>query len=94
MDDTELAASLKIGDFAAARPAIAGYSGQMQAALKAATGPAARAAIYREFIETLSQHLSLAQVLRAHLSAQIQGNAGSCLYESSTADRHCWQFEG
>lgn len=94
MNDQDLAAAIKTGDFAAAQPAIADYSRQVHAALDAASGPAAREAVFRQSIETLNQHLSLARVLRAHLAAQIQGNAGTCLYEQAQADRHCWQFEG
>ena len=94
MNDKTLAAALQNGDFVAAQSAIEEYGHQVEVALHSAAGTAARAAVYQESLSTLSQHLHLARVLRAHVAAQIQGNAGSCLYEPAEADRHCWQFEG
>lgn len=96
MDDQALAQALKIGDFAAAQCAAEEYGRDIRAQLQTAADPDRRAAIYREGLEALRNHLHLARVLRAHLAAQAQSNAGSCVYaqQQSQADRHTWKFEG
>lgn len=93
MNDQALAQALQCSDFAAAERCAEEYGGSVRAELNVTTGWERRAAIYREAIETLQNHLYLARVLRAHLAAQVQGNTGSCLYAAPAADRHCWQFD-
>jgi hypothetical protein len=94
MHDQALAQALREGDFAAAQTAAAGYGQAVCAALQATADPARRASLYQEALETLQDHLHLARVLRAHLAAQIQANAGSCLYAQPDApEAHRWQWE-
>jgi hypothetical protein len=93
MDDQTLAQALQGADFETVQHAAVDYGRSVRAELAAAANPRHRAEIYREALETLQNHLHLARVLRAHLAAQIQGNAGSCLYAQPEADRHRWQFE-
>jgi hypothetical protein len=93
MDDQTLAQALQSADFETVQHAAVDYGRRVRTELAAAANPGHRAEIYREALETLQNHLHLARVLRAHLAAQIQGNAGSCLYAQPEADRHRWQFE-
>jgi hypothetical protein len=96
MNDQAIAQALQIGDFAAAQTAALDYGRGVRAALESTAGSDSRAAIYHAALEALQNHLHLARVLRAHLAAQVQANAGSCLYAQpdAQADRHRWQFQG
>jgi hypothetical protein len=95
MHDQALVDALRAGDFAAVQTAAVDYGRGVCTEMQAADDPARRASICREALETLQNHLHLARVLRAHLAAQIQANAGSCLYAQpdAQADRHRWQVE-
>jgi hypothetical protein len=95
MNDQALSQALQGGDFAAAQTAAADYGREVCDALQTTGDPSRRAAIHREALETLGNHLHLARVLRAHLAAQIQANVGSCLYAQpdAQADHHGWQVE-
>jgi hypothetical protein len=95
MNDQALAQALQTGDFPAVQAAAVEYGRGIRAQMEAADDPARRASIYHDALETLQNHLHLARVLRAHLAAQIQANAGSCLYAQPDvqADRHRWQVE-
>jgi hypothetical protein len=95
MNDQTLSQALQIGDFAAAQTAAADYGRVVCADLEGASDPARRAAICQEALETLETHVHLARVLRAHLAAQIQANAGSCLYAQPEAQANPprWQVE-
>jgi hypothetical protein len=95
MNDQALSQALQSGDFAAAQTAATDYGREVCGALLETDEPSRRAAIHREAVEILGNHLHLARVLRAHLAAQIQANAGSCLYAQpeAQADPHRWQIE-
>jgi hypothetical protein len=96
MNDQALSDALRAGDFAAVQSAAVDYGRGVCQELQAADDPGQRASIYQEAQETLQNHLHLARVLRAHLAAQIQANAGSCLYAQpdARANGHHWQFQG
>jgi hypothetical protein len=95
MNDQALAQALQSADFTAAQYAAVEFGCGVRAEVDAAADPVHRSAICQEALETLHNHLHLARVLRAHLAAQIQSNAGSCLYAQREAETDChrWQFE-
>jgi hypothetical protein len=95
MNDQALSQALQSGDFAAAQTAAVDYGRGVRNDLEATDDPGRRAAIHQDALEALGNHLHLARVLRAHVAAQIQVNAASCLYvePDTQADHHRWQVE-
>jgi hypothetical protein len=84
--------ALTAGDFDKAR-VLGEQLGQAIIRRASAAEPSARNAIAREGSARIKEHLSLARVMRAHLSSQLQNNTAAFLYQAdSSAHDHSWRF--
>jgi hypothetical protein len=87
-----LQSALAAGDFDAAQQ-LSVELGEAIIGTAAAAEAATRAAILKEGLGRLQEHLSLARVMRAHLASQLQNNTAAFLYQyDSSGGEHSWRF--
>jgi hypothetical protein len=84
--------ALQAGDFETARRLSVDLGSAIRLELAAAR-PAQRVLLFKQRIGSFQEHLSLARVLRAHVSSQLQTNAAACLYQPEQGGNHCWRFD-
>ncbi len=58
-----------------------------------AAAPAERKTVVQQGLSRLSEHLSLARVLRAHVASHLQHNTAVARYVQSSSRGHSWHFD-
>lgn len=98
MADSQVAADLKqaleAGRFEEASSLAQTYGAGIVRQMRAAVSQEERAAIVQEASGFLQDRLSLAWVMRAHLSSQIDATLRLASYGNSNAQDNTWQLEG
>jgi hypothetical protein len=90
--DEAVARALRSGDFETVQQLSVELGAAIRLAMTAAN-LANRVAVFERWNERIQDHLSLARVLRAHISSQLQANTAACLYQPDPGDDHCWRFD-
>jgi len=85
--------ALHSGDFEKVRE-LSSALGQAIIREASALGRNERGAFVERGLSRLSEHISFARVLRAHVASQLQENTTVCLYQSTGGDGHSWRFDG
>jgi hypothetical protein len=85
--------ALKAGDFDTVRQLSSKLGQAIIREANNAPEPERRALVDRS-LNRLREHLSLARVLRAHISSQLQKNKAASLYQESPSGSHRWRFDG
>ena len=90
-NEDQLKTALAAGDFKEAQRLLPAYSDRIAAVFSGFSSRQER----QQALESFHNLLSLARVMRAHLSAQISNlQRQSCYrYDGPTAEQHAWHFE-
>jgi hypothetical protein len=92
MLQTDLINALKSKNFEEAIACAARLGEQALRDLKSAPDNETRTAIFRKNTAALADALHLARVLRAHLSAELNTNTGTLLYQQVDSERNRWRI--
>lgn len=88
----DLEAALMTGDFDAVKGVALALGSQAREDLRTAPDPQSRQKVFEDAVECLTNALSLARVLRAHLASRFQDNSSRLRYQDERAETHRWQF--
>lgn len=89
----QLASAVQSSNFEAAQPLIVEYGSTVQAQLRSAASAEERRRIYDQAIDTLSEHLRLARLMRSHMHLRLRQLSGESLYNGPGQPLHTWRLD-
>jgi hypothetical protein len=90
----DLRCAIESGNFEKAPELIEAYGRSIQRHLETARSAEERLTIAKEARAFLTDRLSLAQVLRAHIGAQWRAASGLAHYQNDPTPQRSWELDG